>query len=318
MSRNRDVLVGDVVQYQNKDYTIAKMKCKFLGSTNFEDQWGKRIVATFVNEKGEKRSATFYPYYRGTQDLTPNVYIKNDGTLALSEISDNDIVDIYGFEYDYINRDNVTVTQINAWGGYELSNEEFNLVSSINNGSSLDVIKSLVALIKEQTLSSTCLSLFSSDLVSDFCEKPAAHSHHHNYVGGLLQHTREVMQLVNEMNNCFIVDNDVVITAALFHDIAKVYEYDIYGQWQPYGSLVGHVVGSADLFRKFAIYNKCPDNLINEVYHCILAHHGKKEWGSPVEPQTMEAWVLHMADNLSSKINSVADKKADMKDYYLK
>jgi 3'-5' exoribonuclease len=171
-----------------------------------------------------------------------------------------------------------------------------------------------------------------------FNEAPGGSSHHHNYRHGLRQHTAEVLQ--NALNimggdGAHLVgihttlDVSVVATAAIWHDYAKVHEYRLEdkreyvqakpkdeatgvwleGHWKdktyidklPYMQLIGHPVGSAMEFQKAMHGVQVPsEDWVNRVVHCILSHHGRREWGAPVEPATPEAWVLHSADMLSS------------------
>jgi 3'-5' exoribonuclease len=132
-------------------------------------------------------------------------------------------------------------------------------------------------------------------------------AHHHAYPGGLQDHTMEVIKHCQGMMGSD-VDREVLLTAAVWHDFHKIYEY----KWNletdkidklPYAKTVGHVVGSAAEFMQVAgIMGFAPD-VRQAIFHCILSHHGRREWGSPVEPQTKEAYILHAADMLSAKGN---------------
>jgi 3'-5' exoribonuclease len=136
-------------------------------------------------------------------------------------------------------------------------------------------------------------------------EAPGGSSHHHNYVHGLYQHVSEVVDACEDMCGPGI-ERDVLLTAAIWHDYHKIYEFtqpDEKGKIEklPYLYTVGHVVGSAnellETSKKFALFTGAAEAM----YHCCLAHHGRFEWRSPAEPRTKEAWVLHSADMLSSR-----------------
>ena len=135
---------------------------------------------------------------------------------------------------------------------------------------------------------------------------------HHSYVGGLMVHTAEVVKLVRSM----VGDADVrVLTvAAIYHDYHKIYDYEIrhdhvkmcdYIAKTDHHRLIGHVAGS---YTEFVIQSVpytqdvMTLNFVEQVGHCILSHHGRKEWGSPVVPATKEAFILHAADMISSQI----------------
>ena len=165
-------------------------------------------------------------------------------------------------------------------------------------------------------LRNTCINEL-NEIYNELKVKPAANKHHHNYVGGLIQHTAEVMQVADSITRNFICNKDVVIAAAFFHDLMKVKEYTDSGDYLPYSLKIGHIVGSADLFKDIAIKNDVKEEIIDEVYHCILAHHGRKEWGSPVEPQTVEAAIVHESDMISSRLNPIYIQNVnEVKDYY--
>ena len=139
----------------------------------------------------------------------------------------------------------------------------------------------------------------------DFRVWPASVTKHHCYEGGLLVHTAEVLVYSLRSSEGLRVDRDVLATAALFHDFAKIYDYArVDGVWRetPYRHLVRHVAGSHAHFvntvGKSGLLT--PDQVLN-VEHCILSHHGQTQWGSPVEPSTIEATLLHNADMLSAR-----------------
>jgi 3'-5' exoribonuclease len=127
--------------------------------------------------------------------------------------------------------------------------------------------------------------------------------HHHAYKGGLAVHTAEVVQYCLEMAGPG-VDKNVLLTAAYWHDYAKLYEYQfgiISGKIEvnEYCKTIGHVVGSTYYFLEGSAKGLLA-GFTSAVVHCMLAHHGRREWGSPVEPATREAWILHAADMMSS------------------
>lgn len=135
---------------------------------------------------------------------------------------------------------------------------------------------------------------------------PGASSHHHNYAGGLAEHVAEVAYYCALlMGDEPHIDRTVVLTAAIWHDYLKVNEYTDPAEGKveklPYMFLVGHPVGSAMAFMEEMTGWEDENNLAEPIVHCILAHHGRREWGAPVEPKTPEAWILHAADMLSAQ-----------------
>ncbi len=109
----------------------------------------------------------------------------------------------------------------------------------------------------------------------------------------------------------------IVATAAIFHDFGKIHECwledtgagDQIVTNRPWKKMIGHLPFSFLEFVKRAEEADMNSNFIYQVSHCILAHHGRREWGSPVEPQTPEAHILHSADMLSMQRQGGEDKK---------
>lgn len=136
---------------------------------------------------------------------------------------------------------------------------------------------------------------------------PAAKGHHHVYPGGLLVHTAEVLKYALALCP---EEEDVLIPAAILHDVEKVSEYawdktedgTIVVKDLPFRHNFGHVVGSVTwIYRTNNWLANHGLRRVDEVIHAMLAHHGRLEWGSPVTPQTRAAWALHLADMMSAQ-----------------
>ena len=133
----------------------------------------------------------------------------------------------------------------------------------------------------------------------------AAKAAHHAFLGGLLEHTLSVARLVKFLSGEYEnVNEDLLVTAALLHDIAKIYELSPMPSnvYTDDGNLLGHIYMGAELIAKTTPEIKdFPSELENLLKHCILSHHGEYEFGSPKLPATIEACLLHHADNLDAK-----------------
>lgn len=137
-------------------------------------------------------------------------------------------------------------------------------------------------------------------------EHPAAKSIHHAYRGGLLEHVVSMLELaVAVCDHYRRVNRELVLLGVLYHDLGKLLELGAMpaNDYTPAGRLVGHVVQGRDLLRDACrAVEEVPGDLQLHLEHLILSHQGRKEWGSPVEPMTREALVLHFLDNLDSKL----------------
>jgi len=138
-----------------------------------------------------------------------------------------------------------------------------------------------------------------------FKASPCAKSHHHNFLGGLIDHTFSVTVICRTMVKLYpALDKDLLITGAILHDVGKIesYKVDTLIDLTPEGGLYDHVVMSYEKIKaKIRDQEDFPKDLERRLLHMILSHHGKKEWGSPVVPMTEEACVLSYADLLDSQ-----------------
>lgn len=177
----------------------------------------------------------------------------------------------------------------------------------------LEVIKKDIVDIKDERLKNLLNLYFSnSDFVEQYCHSPSAITHHHNYVGGNLEHTVGVIRLCK--NICEMYENvneDLVVTGAILHDIGKLKEYMTSAAIEKTdeGNFIGHIVmGDRWVREKIAELRKegkdFDQNIEDKLCHIILSHHGKYEFGSPRMPKTIEAAVIHAADMMDSQVKN--------------
>lgn len=141
---------------------------------------------------------------------------------------------------------------------------------------------------------------------------PASTTGHHAELGGLLRHTCEVAAIGRAIAKACRADVDVVIAGALLHDIGKLEAYRWDGAFEATerGTLLGHVtLGMLMLGLRVAATHPapCTERELTILHHLIASHHGRQEFGAAVAPMTLEAEVLHFADNASAKTASMAD-----------
>lgn len=146
------------------------------------------------------------------------------------------------------------------------------------------------------------------DFAAKFKRHSAAKRVHHGFVGGLLEHTLGVTKLcVTLADNYPYLNRDLLITAAVFHDIGKVYELSSFPEndYTDAGQLLGHIVMGCEIIgRAVSEIDGFPVVLARELKHCVLAHHGEFEYGSPKKPALIEAVALHYADDIDAKLET--------------
>lgn len=176
--------------------------------------------------------------------------------------------------------------------------------------------KELVALIgsvKNQYLNKLLKSFLVDDteLVKRFKTASAAKAMHHGFIGGLLEHSLSVAKMCDYLASAYeILNRDLLVTAAILHDIGKIKEISGFptNDYTDEGNLLGHIVmGSEMISERARGIEGFPSKLENELKHCILAHHGKLEFGSPKKPALIEALALSYADDIDAKIETFTE-----------
>ena len=185
-----------------------------------------------------------------------------------------------------------------------------------------DALDKLRAGISTPRLSEAVNLFFADDAFrSRFERTPGAVRGHHAKLGGLLLHVCEVASIGQQMAKTMRKANvDLVVTGALLHDIGKVEAYTVDAKglgYDPRNHLIGHVVLGCLMFSERVTRARAAgtctlsDGQITELQHMILSHHGSLEFGSPVQPMTLEAELLHWADETSAKADSFVEALAD-------
>lgn len=145
-----------------------------------------------------------------------------------------------------------------------------------------------------------------TEFVTAFKFSSAAKTIHHAFVGGLLEHTLGVVKNCDNFATCYpSLNRDLLITAAICHDIGKTRELTFFPEndFSDEGSLIGHIViGTEIISDAIKVIPGFPETLATELKHCILTHHGELEFGSPKKPALIEAVALSFADNMDAKM----------------
>ncbi|MBQ6385427.1 MAG: HD domain-containing protein [Lachnospiraceae bacterium] len=167
--------------------------------------------------------------------------------------------------------------------------------------------------VKDPYLSKLLKSFFVDDraFISSFTRHSAAKTVHHSFVGGLLEHTLSVTKLAGFMADAYpAINRDLLITAAMLHDIGKTQELSFFptNEYTDDGQLLGHIMIGAEMIHDHITgIEGFPALLETELKHCILAHHGEYEFGSPKKPALIEALALNLADNADAKLETMTE-----------
>lgn len=158
------------------------------------------------------------------------------------------------------------------------------------------------------------LFLEDEDFAKRFKFHSAAKSVHHGFVGGLLEHTLGVTRLCDFFAKQYpMLNRDLLLSAAMLHDIGKLEELSVFPEndYTDEGQLLGHIaMGMEIVGMRIRAIPDFPRKLSNELKHCILAHHGELEYGSPKKPALAEAVALNFADNMDAKMETLKEALA--------
>ena len=191
--------------------------------------------------------------------------------------------------------------------------ENYIPVSKYSIESMYNELKEKVSSIKNIHLNRLLNAIFIEDtaFASKFKSSSAAKTVHHSFMGGLMEHSLSVVRLCEFYCKSYpILNRDLLISAALCHDIGKIEELSPFPEndYTDEGQLLGHIIIGCEIISKKAQkIEGFPEKLLNELKHCILSHHGELEYGSPKKPAIIEALALNLADNTDAKLETMKE-----------
>ncbi|GFH95138.1 3'-5' exoribonuclease YhaM [Lachnospiraceae bacterium] len=229
---------------------------------------------------------------------------------GIGDFDSLDYIEVYGDITSFQGSLQVNVKRIRRCQEGEYQPADYLPVSSRNIEEMYRELTDLVASIENPYLRQLLESFFVQDekFQKAFRNSSAAKTVHHGFVGGLLEHTLGVTKLCDYYCSAYpILKRDLLLTAAMCHDIGKILEISPFPEnnYTDDGQLLGHIVmGSQMIGERAARIQGFPHELLSQVQHCILAHHGKYEFGSPRIPALIEALALNYADDTDAKLET--------------
>ena len=277
---------------------------------------GDRVKAVFlVSERRLLTARNGKPYGKiilsdKTGDILGMVW--DEAQEQVSIIAPGDVVGVRASAESYENRLQLRIEKIT-----KLSDQEVDITSLVPSSSRditsmVDEFEQACDSIKNSHLRLLIERIFAREGVREgFMKAPAAKGIHHNYIGGLLEHSLFILRTISALLPVYAhmgFNRDMLVVGAIVHDLGKIYEYtytkiiDI----TPMGRLLGHIYLSANMVDQAASsIEGFPEELKLQLLHMILGHHGQLEFGSPKLPMTKEAIFLHMLDDLDAKLTGI-------------
>lgn len=272
---------------------------------NLKTKAGKSYYSLLLQDKSGTLDGKIWELSQGIDHFESMEYIHVDGQMV-------------NFQGAY----QLNIKRVRRSHEGEYNPSDFVPTTGKNVGEMYNELIKYISNVKENHLRKLLESFFVEDatFAEAFKKHSAAKSVHHGFVGGLLEHTLGVVRLCDYYADHYpLIDRDLLIAAAMFHDIGKMEELSNFPEndYTDAGQLLGHIyIGTEIIGTRIKTIPGFPVALATQLKHCILAHHGELEYGSPKKPAILEAMALNFADNTDAKLQTMteflngADEKA--------
>lgn len=252
------------------------------------------------------------------QDKTGTVDAKiwEPDSPGIGDFEEMDYIWVIGEVTVFNGKNQVNIRQLRTAAETEYDPADYMPVSSRGSDDMLSSLHSYINTIQSPYMKRLLEHFFVEDteFCKAFCRHSAAKSVHHGYIGGLLEHTLSVTGICAYFaDNYPFLDRDLLLTAAMCHDIGKVRELSPFpkNDYTDEGQLLGHImIGAGMVSDAIRAIDGFPETKANELLHCILSHHGELEFGSPKKPAIAEAVALSFADNTDAKMETIREALA--------
>lgn len=249
------------------------------------------------------------------QDKTGTLDAKiwDPNSAGIGEFDALDYIEVYGEITSFQGALQVNVKRVRLCQEGEYDPADYLPVSEKNIDTMYKELLGLIDSIGNVYLKELLNEFFRKDeaFAKAFRQSSAAKTVHHGFVGGLLEHTLSVTKLCEYYCSAYpVLNRDLLLSAAMCHDIGKVKELSRFPEndYTDEGQLLGHIVMGAEMIgEKARTVSGFPKGLEGELKHCILAHHGEYEFGSPKKPALVEAVALNFADNTDAKMQTFTE-----------
>jgi 3'-5' exoribonuclease len=289
-----------------------------------------RLNAPFVISNKEIRTAkTGNEYIQAvlsdkTGQIVTRLFLDGNVKKTFDTIDESAVYRVQGEVQEYprgSGKLNVKMLSFNLMDESEYELSDYIRVTPYSREAMMNEILKTINKMTDPSLKNILESFFcDKSFREEFSNCPSAKMYHHNYIGGLLEHTVGVLRICKTTWQIYPeLDKDLLYAGAILHDLGKLeaYDYDMVSiERSESEKLLGHIhLGSVMVDAQAASFMSAPVNeedpitekyiaRVAELQHLILSHHGPvmNGWGSPVDPQTPEAVALHHADNLDAKV----------------
>lgn len=280
-----------IEDFKEDDRIIGHYFCK--QKANLKTRSGKTYFSLKLQDKTGIIDAKVWELSNEIQSFEENDYIKIDGVVLSYQ---NDLQ----LKISKIRKS--TVGEYDAADYIPCTDKDIpSLYAQLGS-----VIKTVSNIYLNKLL--TGIFIDNADISNIFMNHSAAKTMHHNYMGGLLEHTLSVVMICDFLSTRYKhINRDLLICAAMLHDVGKIYELSPFpfNDYTDEGQLLGHsYLGIELIVSEAAKIEKFPKKLLTLVKHCLISHHGEYEYGAARRPKIIEAYILHCADDTDAKIKA--------------
>lgn len=246
-----------------------------------------------------------------TGTLDGKVWDPNSSGIA--DYDEMDFIEVFGEVISYNGTLQMNIRQIRKAYEEEYDGADYMPTSEKSVDGMYQELLAYIAGIKNEYLRQAAAFYYEKDeaFIKVFKGHSAAKTIHHGFAGGLLEHTLSIVKLCDYFAATYpMLNKDLLITAAMFHDIGKTKELSAFPEndYTDDGQLLGHIVMGVEMISE-AVRNieGFPPKLASELKHCVVAHHGELEYGSPKKPALAEALALYLADFSDSRLQTLSE-----------
>ena len=232
---------------------------------------------------------------------------------GISDYDEKDFIEVFGDVITYNGNLQLNIRQIRRAQEGEYNPADYMPATEKSVDGMYEEILAYIRQVSNSHLRQLLEYFFVKDevFIRRFKSHSAAKTVHHSFSGGLLEHTLSVVHLCEYFAGAYsILNRDLLIAAALCHDIGKTRELSSFPEndYTDEGQLIGHIVIGVEMIDE-AVREQAdfPVKLANELKHCVVAHHGELEYGSPKKPALAEALALNLADNADAKLQTLTE-----------
>ena len=232
---------------------------------------------------------------------------------GIADYDEKDFIEVVGDVISYNNNLQLNIKQIRKAGEDEYNPADYMPTSEKNVDTMYEELLGYIGQISNVYLRQAVEYYFVNDVkfIETFKGHSAAKTVHHGFAGGLLEHTLSILKMCEYFTGAYpILNKDLLYAAALCHDIGKIKELSDFpdNDYTDDGQLLGHIIIGVEMINDaIRTIPDFPEKLASELKHCVIAHHGELEYGSPKKPALAEAFALNLADNADAKMQTLTE-----------